>query len=71
MNLIPMEELLPHCSMSIYRLTRTASKRAIELASGKPSLVKHALIEKATTVALKEIADGKIESAAGITQGKK
>jgi DNA-directed RNA polymerase omega subunit len=66
-----MENLLPHCAMSIYRLTRTASKRAIELASGKPALVKHALVEKPTTVALKEIANGKVESAPGITQSKK
>ena len=55
----PIEELLERSGGSIYRLVRMAANRALELAEGKPRLIKHAS-EKSTTVALEEIRAGKV-----------
>lgn len=44
----------------IFSLVRLAMIRALELASGKPSLINHASSDKVTTIALEEIAQGKI-----------
>ena len=57
---IPLEELLPKANMSIYGLVRLASKRALELTDGKPSLVEKEDNEKLTTVALREIMGAKV-----------
>ncbi len=55
-----IEELLPKADWSIYRLVRMASKRALELSEGKPSLVKKNSSDKETTIAMDEIRQGKV-----------
>lgn len=52
---------MPHSGENRFRLTRMAMERAIELACGKPCLIKNPSSEKETTTALEEIAQGKIE----------
>jgi len=56
------ERLLDKSQGSIYKLVILASKRALELADGQPRLVSDDLSTKPSTVALHEIAEGKIES---------
>ena len=55
-----LEDLLPKADMSIYRLVRMASNRALELSEGKPALIEKPASDKITTIALEEIAKGKI-----------
>ena len=57
-----IEELLPHSGGSVYRLVRMAANRATELADGKPCLIQKPSSDKFTTIALEEIAQGKIEA---------
>jgi len=52
--------LLPHAGGSVFRLVRIAMIRALALNSGKPSLIGNTSSEKATTLALEEISQGKI-----------
>ena len=54
-----IEDLLPKAGGSIYRLICLASKRAVELAEGKPKLVDFSS-DKLTTLALEEISEGKV-----------
>lgn len=61
MSDIPIEELLPRANYSIYKLVSMASKRALELSDGKRCLAENIDTEKFTTMALHEIAQGKIE----------
>jgi DNA-directed RNA polymerase omega subunit len=61
MIIIPLEELLPKAGYSIYRLVRMASKRALELSDGKKPLIEISATDKLTSIALEEIAQGKIE----------
>ncbi len=56
-----LETLLPKAGGSVYRLVRMASMRALELSEGIPSLVEKHQDEKLTSVALSEIAAGKVE----------
>lgn len=63
----PIEELLPKAGYSVYRLVRMAAIRALELADGKPSLIKKTTSDKLTSIALEEIYQGKIECADGIS----
>ena len=53
------EELLAQAGCGIYVLVRMAITRALEINAGRPALVKHPS-EKATTLALEEIMQGKI-----------
>ena len=57
----PLEELLPRAGMSVYRLSRMAAKRALELSEGKPKLLDNVNSDKVTTIALEEIMHGKVE----------
>ena len=57
----PLEELLPRADWSIYRLVRMASKRALELSDGRKCLVENPGSDKATTCALEEIRQNKVE----------
>jgi DNA-directed RNA polymerase omega subunit len=57
-----IEDLLPSSGHSVYRLIRMASNRALEISDGKPQLVKEAASDKATSIALEEIAQGKVET---------
>jgi DNA-directed RNA polymerase omega subunit len=56
----PLENLLPKSGGSVYKLIRLASKRASELADNKPNLIDAPVTQKLTTVALREIAEGKV-----------
>jgi DNA-directed RNA polymerase omega subunit len=56
----PLENLLPKASGSVYKLIRLASKRASELADNKPNLIDAPASQKLTTVALREIGQGKV-----------
>ena len=61
MAYIAVEQLLDRSSDSIYKLVILASKRAIEIAEGQPKLVAADASVKPSTVALNEIAAGKIQ----------
>jgi len=56
------EKLLDKSMGSIYKLVILASKRALEIAEGQPKLVEDDASVKPSTVALHEIAAGKIEA---------
>ena len=56
------ERLLDKSMGSIYKLVILASKRALEIAEGQPKLVSEDASVKPSTVALHEIADGKVEA---------
>lgn len=58
----PVEKLLPRSGGSVYRLIRMAAGRALEISEGKPSLINNPSTDKATTIALEEILQGKIEA---------
>ena len=62
MGKITIEELLPKADNSVYKLVRLASNRALELADGKPCLLENPSTDKLATLALQEIAQGKIET---------
>lgn len=60
MAYIPLEDLLPKSNLSVYRLVRIASKRALEIAATGQSL--NGVIpanQKLTTTAFEEIRKGK------------
>lgn len=57
----PLEKLLPRANNSIYKLVLMAAKRATELADGAPRLIDFPSSDKATTIALDEIAHCKVE----------
>ncbi len=61
MAYITVEKLLDRSNDSIYKLVILASKRAIEIAEGKPKLVAADASVKPSTVALNEIAEGKVQ----------
>jgi DNA-directed RNA polymerase omega subunit len=60
MPYVPLEKLLDKSSHSIYKLVILASKRALEIAEGQPKLVEVNASVKPSTVALYEIAAGRI-----------
>jgi len=57
---VPLEKLLDKSGNSIYKLVVLASKRALEIAEGQPKLVTAAASVKPASVALSEIAEGKV-----------
>ncbi len=57
---VPLEQLLDKSDNSIYKLVILASKRALEIAEGQPKLVEADSSIKPSTVALFEIAAGKV-----------
>ena len=54
------EELLLKVGGGVFSLVRVAMLRALELASGKPSLIDNASSDKTTVIVLEEISQGKI-----------
>ena len=58
--IMPLEQLLDKARGSVYKTVILASKRALEIAEGQPSLI-HAggVAVKPSTIALREIALGK------------
>ncbi len=56
----PIQELLPRCNGSIYRLVRVASLRALEISLTGTSLINKPSSQKSATIALEEIRAGKV-----------
>ncbi|MDI6605830.1 MAG: DNA-directed RNA polymerase subunit omega [Candidatus Omnitrophota bacterium] len=63
MPYVPIETLLDKSDHSIYKLVILASKRALEIAEGQPKLVDANSSTKPSTIALHEIAEGKVHCA--------
>lgn len=61
MPYIPLEKLIDKTSYSIFTLVVLASKRAFEIAEGAPVLVEKKENAKPGSIALDEIAQGKIK----------
>lgn len=61
MSYIPLEKLIEKSNNSLYKLVILSSRRALELAEGAPALIESESNVKNTTVALKEIAEGKVK----------
>ncbi len=62
MTYVPLEKLLDKSGGSIYKLVILASKRALEIAEGQPTLVNvNTSNTKPSTVALYEIAAGRVQ----------
>jgi DNA-directed RNA polymerase omega subunit len=62
MPYIPLENILDKAEGSLYKLVILASKRALELSEGVPSLIEVGSEVKSTTTALREIAEGKVKT---------
>ena len=62
MPYIALEKLLDKSNDSIYKLVILASKRALEIAEGQPKLVEASSSMKPSTIALYEIAEGKVKA---------
>ena len=60
MYYVPLEQLLDKSSGSVYKLVILASRRALEIAEGQPKLVSLDSGTKPSTVALHEIAEGRV-----------
>lgn len=60
MSYVPLEEVLDKTDYSIYKLVILASRRALEIAEGQPKLVETNSSTKPSTIALEEIAAGKV-----------
>lgn len=62
MSYIPLEKMIDKADYSLYKLVVLASKRAIEIAEGASFSMATDSQIKPTTMALQEIAEGKIRS---------
>ncbi|MFH1577527.1 MAG: DNA-directed RNA polymerase subunit omega [Candidatus Omnitrophota bacterium] len=60
MDYIPIEQLLDKSGGSIYKLVVLAAKRTLELVEGQPSLISGNSLRKPASIALLEIASGKV-----------
>ena len=60
MAYVSLEKMLDKTNYSIYKLVIVASRRALEIAEGQPKLVEAVASLKPSTVALMEIAAGKV-----------
>ena len=54
------DDLLPDARASVFLLARIAMNRALEINGGSKPLVKFELTDKETSIALREIAEGKV-----------
>lgn len=70
MPYIPLEKLVKKNEASLYKLALTAAARANELATGSTPLIKTGS-KKVSTVALEEIAGGKVSYEEIKGKGKK
>lgn len=61
MTYVALEDLLDKSDKSVYKLVILASKRALEIAEGQPKLVGVPSTFKPSTIALHEIAEGKVK----------
>ncbi|HBU08919.1 MAG: DNA-directed RNA polymerase subunit omega [Omnitrophica WOR_2 bacterium RIFOXYA2_FULL_45_12] len=55
------EELLDRADFSIYKLVMLVTKRALEIAEGAPKLIDVDLDAKPISIAMNEIAEGKVK----------
>ena len=62
MGYVERDEMLGKSENSIYKLVNLAAKRALEIAEGQPKLTDDKATVKPSTVALHEIAGGKVEA---------
>ena len=60
MTYVPLEKVLDKTNYSIYKLVILASRRALEIAEGQPKLVVADSSTKPSTIALMELAKGKV-----------
>ncbi len=60
MSYVPLEKLIDKSHGSMYKLAILVSRRALELAEGAPKLIDAAADTKVTTLAMREIAEGKV-----------
>jgi len=60
MSYIPLEKLIDKTDGSMYQLVMLVARRALELAEGAPRLSEAPQDIKVTTLAMKEIAEGKV-----------
>lgn len=56
-----LEDLLDKTGGSVYKLVIMAAKRALEIAEGQPTLIPADQTIKPSTMAIKEIAAGKVQ----------
>ena len=59
-EMLSLDKLVPNAGGSIFILARIAMLRSTEIYNGSPPLVDHLPLDKSTTIALKEIAAGKV-----------
>lgn len=62
MSYVALEKLLDKADNSIYKLVIVASKRALEVAEGQPRLLEEVGSVKPSSIALEEIAAGKVKA---------
>lgn len=62
MGYVEREKLLPKSEGSIYKLVNLVAKRALEIAEGQPKLIEANPSVKPSTVALREVAGGKVQA---------
>jgi len=60
MAYIPIEKLLDKADNSVYKLVMLAAKRTLEIAEGQPKLASGDSALKPSSIALQEIAQGKV-----------
>ena len=63
MAYIPLEKLIDKSQYSMFKLVHLVSRRALELADGVPRLINVPPDTKVTTVAMQEVAEGKVAMA--------
>jgi len=62
MGYVEREKLLSKSEGSIYKLVNLVAKRALEIAEGQPKLIEASPAVKPSTVALREVAGGKVHA---------
>jgi len=60
MSYVPLEKLIDKSLGSMFKLVMMASRRALELAEGAARLIDLPKETKVTTLAMREIAEGKV-----------
>ena len=60
MEYMPIEKLLDKADNSMYKLVLLAAKRTLELVEGQPSVISVNSSLKPSSIALEEIAEGKV-----------
>ena len=63
MSYVPLEKLMDKSNNSMFKLVIVASRRALELAEGAPKLIEAPAETKITTIAMQEVAEGKVRMA--------